>query len=81
MKLMGYEIWDRDAAFLLEDFDTEDQALAYLRQLVGELSAEDASRTMDRLQLVRLADRGETRTVLAEGVALFERMYALARTE
>lgn len=73
---MGYEIWDRDAAILLEGFETEEQALAYLRDLVAGLNAEDTARTMDRMQLVHVTD-GRTSIVVEEGVTLLKRMYAL----
>lgn len=73
---MGYEIWDRDAAILLEGFETEEQALAYLRDLVAGLNAEDTARTMDRMQLVHVTD-GRTSIVVEEGVTLLKRMYPL----
>lgn len=75
---MGYEIWDRDAAALLADFDEEEQALAFLRDMVVGLDAEGTTRTIDRMQLVRVTDGGRTTTVLAEGVTLLTRMFAPA---
>lgn len=73
---MGYEIWDRDAAALVADFDDESQALEYLRQRVGPLTAEAAVRAVDRLQLVRVTDDGRATLVVAAGVALLPRIFA-----
>lgn len=73
---MGYEIWDRDAAVLLADFDEEGQALAFLREMVAGLDAQETTRTIDRMQLVRVSDAGRRTEVVAEGVALLTRMFA-----
>lgn len=73
---MGYEIWDRDDAALVADFDDEDQALDYLRRMVRSLTAEAAARRLDRLQLVRVIDNGTTTQVIAAGVDLLPRIFA-----
>jgi hypothetical protein len=73
---MGYEIWDRDVAALLGDFDDEAQALDFLRTIVRPLGAEDAARQLDRLQLVRVSDEGRTTEVVSAGVDLFSLIFA-----
>ena len=47
---MGYEIWDRYERALVIDFDSEEQALDYLRERIHPLTAEAAARWLDRLQ-------------------------------
>ena len=74
---MGYEIWDRDAARLMETFQTAELALAYLRDMVSDLSPEGAARTIERMQLVSILSGGRPE-VIEQGVALFTRMYAPA---
>lgn len=66
----GYEIWDRDAAFLLQDFDTEEQALAFLHEIVRALSFDDAATTLDRFQLVEVSNDGNSTKVKFVGKAL-----------
>ncbi|MGH2378871.1 MAG: hypothetical protein ACRDGT_10390 [Candidatus Limnocylindria bacterium] len=74
---MGYEIWDREAARLMEAFQTEEQALAYLRDMVSDLTPEGAAQTIERMQLVRVLPDGRPE-IAEQGVALFKRMYVLA---
>jgi hypothetical protein len=74
---MGYEIWDRDAARLMETFPTAEQALVYLRDMVSELNPEGAAQTIERMQLVRVLPNGRPE-VIEQGVALFKRMYVRA---
>ena len=73
---MGYEIWDRDAPWLFEMFDTEAQALAYLREMVKTLDAERTAQILDRMQLVRFTDEGRHCEVLMAGVGLFPLIFA-----
>jgi len=73
---MGYEIWDRDERTLVADFDDQDQALDFLRHMVGHLSAEAATRKIDSLQLMRVTDDGGTQIVVSEGVPLLGLMFA-----
>lgn len=73
---MGFEIWDRDDAFLLDDFDTEAQALEFLHDMVRTLDADATALTLDRMQLVRVTDEGRSTEVVAAGVELFRLMYA-----
>lgn len=75
---MGYEIWDRDAGALVADFDEQDQALAFLREMVRGLDAEATTRTIDPMQLVRVSDAGRTQEVVSEGVALLTLIFAPA---
>jgi len=75
---MGYEIWDRDERTLVADFDYQEQALAFLRDMVRDLTAEAATRWVDSMQLVRVSDEGRTQMVIAEGVPLLGLMFANA---
>ncbi|MBI2325379.1 MAG: hypothetical protein HYU87_10520 [Chloroflexi bacterium] len=75
---MGYEIWDRDDAALVGSFDDQEQALDYLRELVRPLKAEETTRALDPLQLVRVSDRGETTEILRAGVDLLTLIFAPA---
>jgi hypothetical protein len=72
---MGYEIWDRYERALVADFDTEDQALDHLRGRVRTMNAEAAAAWLDRLQLVRVTDDGNTAQVVSVGVALFTPLF------
>lgn len=72
---MGYEIWDRFERALVADFDREDQALDYLRAMVRPLNVEAAARQLDRYQLVRVTDDGNTTQVVSVGVALLARIF------
>ena len=75
---MGYEIWDRDHAALVADFDREDQALDFLREMVRSLNVEAAAHQLDRLQLVRVTDAGKTTQVVSAGVALLTLLFERA---
>jgi hypothetical protein len=77
---MGYEIWDRYAGALINDFDAEDEALEYLRERVRPLTAEAAARWLDRLQLVHVFDDGTSTNVISAGVELLTRIFALTPT-
>lgn len=74
---MGYEIWDRYERALVNDFDTEVQALDYLRERIGPLTTEAGARWLDRLQLVRVSGDGHATEVISEGVDLLSRIFAL----
>lgn len=74
---MGYEIWDRYERALVGDYDHEEQALDFLREMVRSLNVEAAARTLDRFQLVRVTNNGSTTTVVASGVDLMPRIFAL----
>jgi hypothetical protein len=74
---MGYEIWDRYERALINDFDTEVQALDYLRERVRPLTTEAGARWLDRLQLVRVFEDGQATEVISEGVDLLSRIFAL----
>lgn len=67
---MGYEIWDRDERALVADFDEQDQALDFLREMVRPLNVEAAARKLDHLQLVRVTDDGSVTQVVSAGVDL-----------
>jgi hypothetical protein len=73
---MGYEIWDRDERTLVADFDDQEHALAFLRDMVRDLTAEAATHTIDSLQLVRVIDDGRTQIVVSEGVPLLGLIFA-----
>lgn len=75
---MGYEIWDRYERALINDFDTEDQALDYLRERIRPLTTEAAARWLDRLQLVRVTDDGKVTEVVSAGVDLLVLIFAPA---
>ena len=75
---MGYEIWDRDERALVADFDERDQALDFLRDMVRPLNAEEATRRLDPLQLVRVSDDGRTTEVVSAGVGLLNLIFAPA---
>lgn len=77
---MGYEIWDRYERALIDDFDTEDQALDYLRGRIRTLTAESAARWLDRLQLECVTDEGRTTKVVCAGVDLFRLIYSPSAT-
>ena len=72
---MGYEIWDRYERAFLGDFDTEEQALAFLHDMVRSMTFDDAARKLDRVQLVRVSDEGKTTTVTAVGIALMPKVF------
>lgn len=72
---MGYEIWDRYERAFLGDFETEEQALSFLHDMVGSLTFDDAARRLDRLQLVKVTDGGKTTNVTAVGVALMPKIF------
>lgn len=74
---MGYEIWDRYERALINDFDTEDEALDYLRERIRPLAAEAAARWLNRLQLVHVSNQGDSTTVVSAGVELLTRIFAL----
>lgn len=73
---MGYEIWDRYERALINDFDTEDQALDYLRERIRPLTTEAAARWLDRLQLVRVTDDGKVTEVVSAGIDLLVLIFA-----
>lgn len=75
---MGYEIWDRNERTLVADFDDQEQALEFLRDMVRDLTAEAATHWIDSMQLVRVSDEGRTQTVVSEGVPLLGLMFANA---
>lgn len=68
-----YEVWDLTSRNRLANMDTEEEALAFVRDL---LSTGDASYLTD-LALGLASDNGE-KTAVAEGIALAAR--ALANT-
>jgi len=71
----GYELWDTESRNLLDDFDTEAEALEVVRALIG-LNGPDST---DALALTCVDVHGRM-TTLAMGVALATRAEA-ARTE
>lgn len=75
---MGYEIWDRYERALIDDFDDQDAALDYLRELVRPMNVETAARELDRMQLVRVSNNGATTEVISGGVDLLNLIFAPA---
>lgn len=75
---MGYEIWDRDRAVLVADFDELAEALEFLRDVIRPLTAEEVTRRLDPLQLVKVRDNGETTEVIRAGVDLLTLIFAPA---
>jgi len=73
---MGYEIWDRYERALIDDFDDQDAALDYLRELVRAMKVGDAVRELDRMQLVRVSDNGTITEVISAGVDLLSLIFA-----
>lgn len=73
---MGYEIWDRYERALIDDFDDQDGALDYLRELVRAMKVGDAVRELDRMQLVRVSDNGTITEVISVGVDLLSLIFA-----
>jgi len=73
---MGYEIWDRYERALIDDFDDQDAALDYLRELVRAMKVGDAVRELDRMQLVRVGDNGTITEVISAGVDLLSLIFA-----
>jgi len=67
---MGYEIWERFERAFIHDFDTEDQALAFLHEMVRALSFDDAAAMLDRFQLVEVSNNGNSTEVKFVGKAL-----------
>ncbi len=65
---MSYELWDTETRNLVETFDTEDEALAAVRELV----AVNADVYPAALALALEDDEGET-TVIARGQQLAAR--------
>jgi hypothetical protein len=68
-----FEIWDTESRNLLGDFDSEDAALALVRDILATNGAEIAS----TLALVSEDTRGQFKT-LAHGTELLERARSLA---
>lgn len=66
----GYEIWDRFERAFIRDFDTEEQARAFLHEMVRSLSFDAAATILDRFQLVEVTNNGNSTTVLFVGTAL-----------
>ena len=64
----GYELWDTESGNLLDDFDSEAQALETVRELIV-LNGSDST---DALALTRVDVNGRT-TTLAMGEALAAR--------
>lgn len=75
---MGYEIWDTRARALVADFDEKDEALDFLRDVVGPLNAEGITRRLEPLELVRISDDGQTTEVVGVGVDLLTLIFAPA---
>ncbi len=61
----GFELWSMSSGNLLDDFDTEEEALATIRELIVLNGPE----TTDELALTYVGDDGQSRTV-ALGPAL-----------
>ena len=61
----GLELWSMSSGNLLDDFDTDDEALATIRELI----ALDGPGTTDELALTYVDDNGQSRTA-AVGPAL-----------
>jgi hypothetical protein len=77
---MGYEIWDIISCALVADFDDQEQALGFLRRIVEPMSAEEATRWLKPLQLVRVTNEGRTTEIVREGVTLLDLIFAPAPT-
>ena len=77
---MGYEIWDRDARAFVADFDEREEALEFLRDLVRPLNAEQVTRRLDPLELVRVTNEGRSTEIVAAGVDLLTLIFAPAST-
>lgn len=78
---MGYEIWDRYERALIDDFDDQDAALDYLRELVRTMKVGEAVQELDRMQLVRVSDNGTTTDVIAAGADLVGLIFRPAVAE
>ena len=66
--IAGYELWSTESRNLLDDFDTEAEALVTIRQLIALNGP-----CTDGLALVRV-DKAGRHTTLAMGDALAERV-------
>jgi hypothetical protein len=69
--IAGYELWDIESRNLLDDFDTEGEALEAVRSLI----ALNGPGTTDALALTRVDANGRMTTV-AMGAALSSRVAA-----
>lgn len=78
---MGYEIWDRYERALIDDFDDQDAAFDYLRELVRTMKVGEAVQELDRMQLVRVSDNGTTTEVIAAGADLVGLIFRPAVAE
>jgi hypothetical protein len=74
--VLGYELWSTESRNLLDDFDTEAEALETIRQLI-ELNGPDCT---DGLALTRV-EVGGRMTTLAMGDALAECVRLAAGTQ
>lgn len=63
---MGFDLWDRFTGNLIADFDTEAEALEFVR---AELRAAGPG-VVDRMALTRVTNKGHVTTVVAEGAGL-----------
>ncbi len=78
---MGYEVWDRYERALIDDFDDQDAAFDYLRELVRAMKVGEAVQELDRMQLVRVSDNGTTTEVIAAGADLVGLIFRPAVAE
>jgi hypothetical protein len=75
---MGYEVWDRDERALIADFDDQNRALDFLREMVRPMNVEVAARALDSMQLVRVTNDGNTTEVISAGIDLLTLIFAPA---
>ena len=73
--IAGYELWSTKSGNLLDDFDTEAEALETIRQLIALNGP-----CTDGLALTRV-DKAGRHTTLAMGDALAERVRLGSRTQ
>ena len=55
-----YDIWDRFERAYIGDFDSLEQALAFLERMVEGQSSEKAAATLDPFQLIEVGEDGTT---------------------
>jgi hypothetical protein len=79
-KPLGYELWDGLSANMVMDFDTEDEALTFVRgEIVGLDLSDQRYRFMQAWVLIEVNADGKPGRTVAEGEELLERARKAGR--
>jgi hypothetical protein len=67
----GFELWDLDSAFLIDDWDTLEEALVFVRGAIEGLSEDEATAFVSSWGLDEIVN-GEWTKRVADGVELLK---------